>query len=89
MKKNISIKLVLFILLIGLFVIQNIVLISPLSVFVTQPPLDGIFCQEYAQKLDVRYSNSINTAFIIGIVSLSVSLVFIYFAKVGKDSRKT
>lgn len=89
MNKAIVIKPIIFLVLIGLFLVQNIVLFSSLAAFVTQQPIDAMLCEEYVKRLDQKYSNSIDIAFIIGLISLSISLVFIYFSKIGKDSRNT
>lgn len=89
MNKYFVVKLLLCIVLVGLFVAQNIVLFSSLAAFVTQQPVDAMFCEEYAKRLDLKYSNSIDTAFIIGFISLSVTLVFISLANIGKSSSNT
>lgn len=85
MNKAIVIKPIIFLVLIGLFVSQNIVLFSSLAAFVTQQPIDAMLCEKYTNSLDQKYSSAIDTAFIIGLVSLSISLVVIYFSKIGKD----
>ena len=89
MNKTIVVKLLLCIVLIGFFIAQNIVLFSSLAAFVTQQPIDAMLCVEYSKRLDQKYTNSIDTASIIGLISLLVSLVFIYFANIGKNSNNT
>lgn len=89
MNKSIVVKLLLCIVLIGLFVVQNIVLFSSLAAFVTQQSIDTMLCGEYAKRMDQKYSSSIDVAFIIGFISLSVSLAFIFLANNSKSSNNT
>ncbi|AHK17553.1 hypothetical protein [Thalassolituus oleivorans] len=89
MTKSIVIKLIIALLLIGLFVFQNIVLFSSLAVFVTQQPLVADFCQLYVKGIDQKYSSAIDVSFVLGFISLSISLIFLYFANIGKISKNT
>ena len=89
MTKPIVIKLIIALLLIGLFVIQNIVLFSSLAVFVTQLPFVADYCQSYVQGMDQKYSSAIDVSFILGAISLVITLVFLYFANIGKTSKIT
>jgi len=89
MNKALVIKPILFFVLIGLFISQNIVLFSTLDAFITQKSIDAVLCEKYVQGFNQKYSNLIDTSFIIGLISLSISLVFIYFANIGNNSNHT
>lgn len=84
MTKVIVIKSIIALLVIGLFIIQNIVLFGSLAVFITQLPVDAYFCHSFLQSIDQKYSSAIDVSFVLGFISLSITLVLLYFANICK-----
>jgi di/tricarboxylate transporter len=89
MIKFIAIKLIAALVLVGLFISQNLVLLSTLSSFVTQLPPNAYICQSYVQDLDLKFSNAIEVSAVLGLISLFIALVLLYHLNLGKDSENT
>lgn len=83
-------KLIIALLLIGLFLVQNAMLFGSLTALITKPVYYiPDLCQEYTQSIELRYSSAIDQSFVLGFVSLSISLVLLYFCNFGKASKNT
>ena len=73
--------------LLGIFIVQNSILLFSLPAFVTQGNVEICLCDSFIQTMDDKYSKAVNVSMILSVISLISMLIWIYFSSIEKKRK--